>query len=255
MVSRARTTRTVSVSGPAAVVIRHRNDELVIGVADPSRTQETVTVEYEHYTDGIVSTDSAVGVTQFQLGVTMEVAVGGTRGATHSATFDAPVTELSPRGDTFVRDGSYSGDNYGSWSSLVVKGGPTGYSRESYLAFDLASVAGEVREAVLDVYGAVTDDNGGASVDCTVAAVDDDSWTEDGLTWDTKPELGSSLGSLTVTRTPQWWTVDVTEFVQSEAGGDSVVSLAVQQPQSSLYTDFNSRDADEKVPTLRVQTS
>jgi len=108
---------------------------------------------------------------------------------------------------------------------------------------------------VLYLYGAVTDDSGGDAVDCAINAVGDDSWTESGLTWDTKPDLGSALGSVTVTRTPQWWTVDVTEFVQSEAGGDGVVSLAVQQPQSGLYTDFNSRDADEKVPTLRVQTS
>ncbi len=247
--------RTLSVSGPAAVVVRHRNDELVVGVADPSRTQETVTVEYDHYTDGIVSTDSAVGVTQFQPRVTMAVAVGGTRGVTHSATFDAPVTELSPRADTFVRDGSYAGDNYGSWSSLVVKGGPTGYSRESYLAFDLASVAGEVQEAVLDVYGAVTDDNGGASVDCTVAAVDDDSWTEGGLTWDTKPDLGSSLGSLTVTRERRWWREDVTEFVQTAAIGDGPASVALRQPNDERYASFDSREADENPPSLRVTTS
>jgi len=249
------TGRTLSVSGPVSVILRHRNDELAIGVADPSRTQDTVTVEYDHYTDGIVSKDPGAGVSQYQPSVVMDVAVGGTRGKTHSATFEAPTTALSPTADAFVRDGSSSGDNYGGWSSLIVKGGPTGYTRESLLTFDLSSLTGSVEDAELELYGAVTDQGSGDSVDCTVNAVSDDSWTESGVTWDTKPALGSSLGTMTVTRDHQWWREDVTSYVQSEAGGDGVASFGIQQASGDLYTDFNSRDAGAKTPELRVTTA
>jgi len=241
------TDRTLSSQGPASVILRHRNSELAISVADPSRTQETVTVEYDYTTTGTVSKDPAVGVSQYQPTVVMDVAVGGSRGKTHSATFDLPTTLMATAG-TFVRDGDKSGNSYG-WGIMVVKDDAVGYNRESFAQFDISSLSGSVEQATLQLFG----ETDASSADVSISEVTDDDW-DGNVTWDTKPEIGSEIGTMTVSGPRQFHEIDVTEFVNSQASGDETVSFAIQ-PTDDARTEFDSASGGTNPPQMRVVTS
>jgi hypothetical protein len=68
---------------------------------------------------------------------------------------------LLPLADAFVRNGSYAAKNYGSDTSLIVKGTATsGTSRISYLKFSLSGIS-NVTSAKLRLYGRNTENTSG----------------------------------------------------------------------------------------------
>jgi len=133
---------------------------------------------------------------------------------------------------SYVRNGTFASQNFGSATDLSVKrSGTTGNTREGYLKFDLGSLT-SVTSARLRLYGGLSRTTD-PSVLTNVYSASNTSWTEGGLTWNNKPSAGSTVrGSITVVgTTPGWYEVDLTGFIQAElAAGRKVVTLVLKNP-------------------------
>ncbi|MCG8970285.1 polysaccharide lyase family 8 super-sandwich domain-containing protein [Streptomyces sp. CL12-4] len=239
----------ITVSAPCSVIMRQRGGRLVIGVSDPSRAASTITVQLV-LGGALVSADSGITVTQSSPTITLTVDVSGAAGATREATFKVTSATLTPTADTYVRDGSYADTNHGTATTLVVKNATgSGFTRQAYLTFDTSCVFGPVTAATLSARGFVSD-SGGTSATVSAYAVADSSWSESGLTWNTRPTLGAALSSATATTTKSTLTFDVTRHVAARARTRQPVSLALAETAPGLAVVLDSRENRTSPPVL-----
>lgn len=262
----AGTAGPVTASGPAAVVIDHSGNNLAVSVADPTRGQATVTVtlgrsfgccyQAPAEDDGITLLSSDTN------GTTLLVEVGGAHGASRTiglVTGQAPnprtAMALPPVADTFVRDGTYAGDNYGGSSELDVKKsgsgtGNTGYSRRTLLAFDTSAVSGTVRRAVLWLNGR-TNDSGSLQTQLQAFACAS-GWSELGVDWNNAPPMTQALGTGKISAAQDWVGLDVTPAFTSPVA--ATTAICVWQPSGvpGLLTQLRSRESGADAPKLEI---
>ncbi len=152
-----------------------------------------------------------------------------------------PLQTLVPDADARISSGSPN-RNYGSDSTLRVRGGSTVYA--SFLHFDLAPLTGlGIVSAKLRLYTVDGSSNGGS-----VQRVDG-TWTEDSLTWSNAPPLsGVLLASAGAVSVGDWVEFDVTSAV----GGVNGVSF-VLTGSSSNSAYYSSREGANP-PQLVVET-
>jgi hypothetical protein len=164
---------------------------------------------------------------------------------------------LGSTGDTYVRDGGYAGNNYGTVSALEVKKSNGGFNRLAYFKFDLSSVS-TVNQGKLRLFGGFASDPGSAAESVAAYSVSDTSWSESTITWNNKPTAGTTaLDTKTVSgATSQWYEWDITSYLQSEkAAGRNIVCIQIAQTTTELSAPqlvFNSREAASNVPQLVV---
>ena len=166
---------------------------------------------------------------------------------------EAKTARLGPMADTFVFDGSPT-TNFGRNSVLDVKTNSTaGLNRDAYFKFDLSSLGTDPIASVKLRFNANLSAAG--RVATSVFAVSNTDWTETVLTWNNRPALGNSLGSVTVASTLSLWhEVDVTDYLREQrAAGKRFITLALHNPQStSPKVRVNSREAATDRPELVV---
>ncbi len=160
----------------------------------------------------------------FDLGLT---GVGDTGGLPDPPHPPAPTpTTITITVDAHVRDGSRANNNYATATAAEVQNGSAGNTRWYFLQVDTTAYAGPVSTAVLRVrcQGAK-----GKTTPVVVKAVDT-SWTETGLTWNTKPVPGATVATGTVVGTTATWpSSTVTSYVAAErAAGRNVLGFVVQ---------------------------
>jgi ELWxxDGT repeat protein len=135
---------------------------------------------------------------------------------------------LTKQNAAFVRDGAYANTDFASDASLVVKKGPAGYTRETYLTFDLSRV-GAIHSAKLRLFGHL---NQSAPKGVTVRV-----YAAGGalpgrrLTWHNRPTaVGSASPSTTVAGTGgRWYEWDVGQLLRAaRAAGARSVTLALK---------------------------
>jgi hyaluronate lyase len=239
----------ITVSAPCSVITRQSGGRLVVGVSDPSRTAATVRVQLVWGGD-LVSADDAVTVSASSPALTLDVDLSGAAGATREAAFTLTSATLPAVADGYVRDGSYAATGYGGTTTLVVKNATgSGYTRQSYLAFDTSAVLGPIGAATLFAYGYVSD-SGGDTTGLTAHAVADTVWTESALTWDTRPALGAALSTATATTTKSTLAFDVTAHVAPAPAGPVCLALAEDAPGLAVILD--SRENPVSPPTLHL---
>lgn len=162
---------------------------------------------------------------------------------------------LLPVADAFVRNGSYAAINYGSDTSLIVKGSTSsGYTRSSYLKFSVDSVI-NITSAKLRIYGRNADNT--ASIDVSAFGVDNDSWIENGITSNNAPAASTAaLTSAGVTDQATYYDFDVTNYVKAQQAGDKVVSLMIKDvANQNKNLPFNSKENKANPPQLVIGTS
>ena len=162
-------------------------------------------------------------------------------------------TVLLPTADAFVRKSTGS-VNYGSDTVLLVKSTPTGsYTRSSYLKFSLSGVSA-VNSAKLRIYGYNTENS--TAINVHAFGVDNDSWTQSGLTWNNAPAASTSmLSTVGVNNVAKFYELDVTAYVKSQYAGDKIVTLLIADTtiqEKLLY--FNSKENDRFQPELVIDT-
>ena len=161
----------------------------------------------------------------------------------------------------YVRNGSYAGTNYGNDGQLIVKrSGTVGNTRESYLRFDLSTLPTDpaaITGVKLRVWGRQSAT--GTGVNVAAYSVSNTSWSETGITWNTKPAAGTTaIQTRTVTGTTgAWYEWDVTDLVkQARQNGQSLVTLALKATNTTdPWATFNSDDATGNKPEIVAQTS
>ncbi|MEO6329223.1 MAG: DNRLRE domain-containing protein, partial [Ginsengibacter sp.] len=165
---------------------------------------------------------------------------------------------ISPLADSYVRDGSSSATNYGSDASLMVRGSSTiGSSRFAYLKFPLsASIdVNKVSSAKLRLYGLNTEST--ASIPLTLFGVEDDSWTENGITYNNAPPaLISKLSSVSVNDQAKYHEFDVTDFIKFQLAGDKVAGFFIKDLTLAVKNvSFNSKENAQNPPQLVIDTA
>ncbi|WP_168119710.1 DNRLRE domain-containing protein [Paenibacillus sp. HB172176] len=151
--------------------------------------------------------------------------------------------------DSYVNsDTAYVDRNYGSKTTLFVK---SGY-RVSYLKFDLSSIASasDVQSATLRLNG--SSQSSGNTSTIHLFGVSDDSWTESGITWNTKPTPDAAeITSGTVADTEQDYDFDVTSYIQGQVGGDDTASIYLDN-LTGYSASFSSKEGANP-PQLIIQ--
>jgi hypothetical protein len=160
---------------------------------------------------------------------------------------------LSAVADSWV-DEQNKNNNYGTDTTLHVK--KDSKDRMSFLKFDLSSIpssipASSITSAKLYVYKS-GGDNQGQTV--YVNLVSDDSWTENGITWNNMPPYSTQCGFLSVGGTNTYYSWPVTSCVQGEYSGDKIISLVMRLNKNGEHKDFYSKEQEgtDKDPYLEV---
>lgn len=152
---------------------------------------------------------------------------------------------LSPVADAYVNEQS-SGTNYGTSTTLQIRGS-SGFQKVTYLKFDLTNVSG-ASSAKLRLYGKY---DSGVTKTVYCKGVSSTSWTEAGITWNNKPTIGSTISSINVSGTSQYFEWDVTSYVQSNYG--KTITLAIVSSSTNYSATFNSKENSANKPELVIQ--
>ena len=178
---------------------------------------------------------------------------GGSRtSTTYKGIPGSQSTVLSPLADAFVRNGSYAATNYGSDTSLVVKGSTaSGYRRRSFLKFSLSNIS-NISSAKLRIYGRNIDNT--STIIFSSYGVDNDFWTETGITYNNAPAPSTSaLSSAGVSDVAKYYEVDVTGYVKSQFAGDKTVSFLIKDTlNQNTNLVFNSKEKAANKPQLVI---
>ncbi|MEK3883301.1 DNRLRE domain-containing protein [Paenibacillus sp. PL2-23] len=152
-----------------------------------------------------------------------------------------PVSE-----DTYVQGGTSSNNNYGGSTTLKLKR-TSSENRDMFLKFNLPTIDGFVEEAVLQLFvkgiesATLSSPEKGYNID--VRGIDDDSWTEMGLTYSNAPtEQGLVLDTVFVgeSQIGSYVSLDVTSFVKAHQ--DATITLRLRGVDSSRGADYASRE-------------
>src|SRR5215207_7763996 len=127
---------------------------------------------------------------------------------------------LTPVADSYVIATSPT-KNYGTKTSLKADASPLQYI---YLKFNVQSPAG-APSAGLRIYAESSNPLG-----LNVYAVSNTTWTENQITWNNAPALGSIVGTTGPIQAGNWYIVDVSSVVS----GDGLISFAITNPSSSV---------------------
>jgi len=157
---------------------------------------------------------------------TAAAAGGGTGGTSQTVT-------LAATADSYVTSGSGT-TNFGTGTVLAVDNSPVSLT---YLKFNLAQLAGRtIESATLQLRSAGSGSTGTQNV-----KVAGDDWTETGITYNTRPAVGTSLGSFGPTTTNTNYNITlVPGGLTGDLGGE--LSLALDSA-SSDGLDLNSKEA------------
>jgi hypothetical protein len=152
--------------------------------------------------------------------------------------------------DAYVRDGTYANTNFGTATALDNKTSAAGYTRWSYLRFNIGS--GSINNATLRLIGKsqVASEN----VTINVYGASNTTWSETGLTWNNKPASGTTvLGSKLISgTTSQAYTFDVSTYVkQQRAAGATAVTFVIKANTTrDAIASFTSDEATSNQPQL-----
>ncbi|WP_158848586.1 DNRLRE domain-containing protein [Algibacter sp. L1A34] len=144
---------------------------------------------------------------------------------------------LNVLADTYVRDGGYANNNYGSDDNLIT----VATGRYGYLKFDLSSVPGTIISAKLRIYQRTTH----KFLRC-IYDVADDSWEEGVITWNNKPSFENERARITTSSAWNEW--DISSYTAQEYNNDKLITVVVKDPidpaASAKGIDFRSKDFD-----------
>lgn len=159
---------------------------------------------------------------------------------------------LAPVADAFVRKGKFSNNNFGSELTLDCKTGTSkDLDRVSFLKFSLAPFS-KIEYAKLRIYG--YNYEGSRLIPLEVWGLEDDNWTENGITAANAPEdPGTYLEGIYVTRHKNYLEIDVKDFAQAQIDGNKILTFMIKTASpSNARVVFNSRENAINPPQLEI---
>lgn len=147
---------------------------------------------------------------------------------------------LAASADAYVRGADYAEINYGSEPILEIKTLTDNLAeqREVFIKFDVSSMPEKVSMALLKIY--VHTNTGGTRHGCSFVA--DDSWTETGINFNNKPNVGALLDTRGVPTAGSWIEFDVTNQVKNEILGDGSVSFQVSDERENVFVTYDAKE-------------
>ncbi len=162
--------------------------------------------------------------------------------------------DLDPAADSYVRDGSFDGDNYGGEGSMALKKSSIGYNRRALLRFNLTGLPA-FEQAVLVLRSSSPPEASTAptlELRATSAA-----WQESSLRWTNQPVLGGALGAYLMS-TNGLDEIDVTSPARAAWEGTGELGFALQvsaQPGDQVYYYATKESSAAAHSQLRLITS
>lgn len=156
----------------------------------------------------------------------------------------------NPSADSYIRD-SNPNTNYGTELSILVKKGSSTNHRKSYVKFDLStSGLNVISAAIVRLYASTS-----IAIGVNVYEVND-TWSETEITWNNAPAEGTLITQTSLPAAPGYYDWDITSYVQSQLGGDKIISLVFFPATVTTPTiNFNSRENTINLPELVITVS
>jgi hypothetical protein len=129
--------------------------------------------------------------------------------------------------------------NFGSTADLELWSSGTNNTQVVYLKFEVSGFFEPISSAILKLYS--NTQNGGVDA----FAVADTSWTEDSITWDSRPAAGSLIAGA-IADSGSWFQIDVSSYITS----NGTYSIALETPINTLG-EISSKEGANK-PTLEI---
>ncbi|MFV0540603.1 MAG: polysaccharide lyase family 8 super-sandwich domain-containing protein [Aestuariibaculum sp.] len=229
-------TTKIEVDQPCTLLLKNvSTSSITVHIADPSQQKSSINI----FIDIPNVTDTR------HISNTMPTGVYAGSSIVHTAdintpiktvTEEEPLTIITPIADAYVNSGTKKNINYGDNVGLIVKKDKANTTRQSYLKFDLSSITNSnIASAKLRLSIANTN-TGVTATSWDAKYVNDDSWTEMGITWNNKP-LPSTLldNQLAVSSGYIEW--NITPQVLSEMDDDGILSLNISSTVAGSKTD------------------
>jgi hypothetical protein len=138
--------------------------------------------------------------------------------------------EINILADAYVRN---DGTQDGAGATVYVKNHPNDlFDRITYLQFDLSKIALPIFSARLKLY--VNTITGPVAV--SMYEISDNSWTEQGITWENAPTFGDRIGIHTVTTGDTFIEWDLTESLATNPAPIRTFALWPENPTSENLT-------------------
>ncbi|SEI56677.1 chondroitin AC lyase [Dyadobacter sp. SG02] len=239
---------TVKVDKACVVMLKNTtSSDVTVHIADPAQSAQQVYV-------GIKNNQFA---TMKAAAITLPTGAGaGSSVETHITASSPdyqqpaePLTTLTAVADAFVRSGgsgstaAYATTNYGTDAVLTVKKESAGYDREAFIKFNLTSVTSNPDSAILQLRV----NNANTSITSTKWAlylVENNGWTETGITWANKPAHTTRLGEMTGTVAGSTIRFNVSSAVIARLAADKMLSLhIVSEPTTTDAAVISKTDA------------
>ncbi|WP_171036576.1 CBM96 family carbohydrate-binding protein [Dyadobacter sediminis] len=171
--------------------------------------------------------------------------------------FIKPLVELStgPVADAYIRYGSSSQTNFGLEQTIDLKSNTNSdYDRAAYMKFSLAGLS-SINNARIRIYG--RNYEGSKTVQVGLTGIDNDNWTETGITASNAPSGNSVfLGKFNSMRKARFYEIDITEFAKSQLAQDKTLTLILADLfATNNRVIFNSRENAVNPPELIVTTT
>ena len=172
---------------------------------------------------------------------------------THSETRNTTI-EILPVEDVYVRGSPYAGDTFHTMQHLNINEGSKARDRRhGYMKFDLSSVSGTITSATIKLHAYEV---GSGTINHEMHLYTDDSWTEDGLTWNSRVAVSDLIGNWAPsTSSPSL--IDVTSWAQDAAATDNLFSVRIKAIEWDIEVRYGTKDTSDVSirPVLELVTS
>jgi hypothetical protein len=178
---------------------------------------------------------------------TTTAATTTTTGATTTTTTGGGSTTIVANADSFVQS-DLPTTGHGADTALYVDSSPT---KITYLKFDTSSLAGSTLTGATLKITTTSNSSSGSPDTQVVHPVTDSTWTEAGLTFNTRPTVGAaSLGSVSNTTSNTTYSINLNPSqLQSLIGGQLTLALDSTGGAGDAFY-VNSREAAANRPQL-----
>ncbi|MDB6031379.1 MAG: hyaluronate lyase [Verrucomicrobiales bacterium] len=237
----------ITVDKKASVIMRNDGSLLDVGISDPTQTNTgIINLELSSSAAAFLTGDAAFLVQQLTPTIKVAVNMNGSAGQTLHARFAIGTLQtvtLFPTADAYVQNGDQTNVNFGSSSSLAAKAATSSLGRETFMRFDLSSAPGQILSASLRLYPFTVQD----PINHGLAPLADNSWTENGLTWNNKPASGPEYTQWLVAASNTPVLIPITSLAQQAASANGQLSLRIYStglptPTNGGYTAYTSKE-------------
>lgn len=140
--------------------------------------------------------------------------------------------------DAYVSGGTDADTNFGTSPELGVnQGSDPNLFQKSYVQFDLSQIT-EADQALVRLYA-----NSEITCPVSVLEVSDNSWSEEGITWNNAPAMGTALATTLVGPEQKYYEWDITAYVKNNFG-DIITLGLVDESATGNAVSFSSKEGN-----------